>query len=108
MRRFLTSGGCAAILAGLGTLTLSSQGAGQGIPAATAPPLVVTAFNGAPEPATFTSPKTPWTGNLELCPRHATKDLYELWMSTMGLQNFEIPNREPGSQLAVSACDGPR
>ena len=60
MRRFLTSGGCVALLAVLGTLTLSSQGTGQNSPAATAPPLVITAFNGGPEPAGWTPPKTPW------------------------------------------------
>src|SRR5687768_4757391 len=60
MRRLLTSGGCVAILAVLATLTLSSQGSGQNNNAATAPPLVITAFNGGPEPAGWTSPKTPW------------------------------------------------
>ena len=60
MRRLLTSGGCVAILGVLATLTLSSQGSGQSSVAATAPPLVVTAFNGGPEPAGWTSPKTPW------------------------------------------------
>src|SRR6188768_1116292 len=60
MRRLLTSGGCVAILGVLATLTLSSQGSGQSSVAATAPPLVVTAFNGGPEPAGWASPKTPW------------------------------------------------
>jgi len=60
MRKLLTSGGCVAILGVLATLTLSSQGSGQSSVAATAPPLVVTAFNGGPEPAGWTSPKTPW------------------------------------------------
>jgi hypothetical protein len=60
MRRLLTSGGCAAMFAVVGTLTLSSQSPGQSSGAATAPPLVITAFNGGPEPAGWTSPKTPW------------------------------------------------
>jgi len=60
MRNLLTSVGCAAMLAVLGTLTLSSQTTGQDRGGVTAPPLVITAFNGGPEPAGWTSPKTPW------------------------------------------------
>ena len=60
MRNLLTSVGCAAILAVLGTLTLSSKTTGQDRGGVTAPPLVITAFNGGPEPAGWTSPKTPW------------------------------------------------
>jgi hypothetical protein len=59
-RRLLASCGCAATVAVLATLPLSSQGTSQGSVAATTPPLVITAFNGEPVPAGWTSPKTPW------------------------------------------------
>jgi len=60
MRRFLTSCGCAAVVAVCATLPLSSQGTTQSSAAAQAPPLVITAFNGGPEPADWKAPRTPW------------------------------------------------
>jgi len=60
MRRVLPSCGIAAVVAVLSTLPVSSQGSSQGSIAGTAPPLVITAFNGGPAPANWTPPKTPW------------------------------------------------
>ena len=48
------------MVAVLATLPLSSQGPSQGSVTGTAPPLVITAFNGEPEPANWVPPKTPW------------------------------------------------
>ena len=58
--RSLAAFGGAALVAVLTAAQLSSQAPSQGSVAATAPPLVITAFNGAPAPATWTPPKTPW------------------------------------------------
>jgi hypothetical protein len=55
----MASFGVAAAIAAIAALSVSGQAQGSG-PAAAAPPLVVTAFNGAPEPANWTPPKTPW------------------------------------------------
>src|SRR5688572_6126405 len=60
MRRVLASGGIAGVVAMLTTLPVSTQGPSRGSIAATTPALVVTAFNGAPAPANYTAPKTPW------------------------------------------------
>jgi hypothetical protein len=58
--RSLAAFGGAALAAVLTAPQLSSQAPSQGSIAATAPPLVVTAFNGGPEPANWTAPRTPW------------------------------------------------
>jgi hypothetical protein len=60
MRRLLASVGVAATIAALATLPASGQGQGQGSLAAAAPALVITAHNGNPIPANWTTPKTPW------------------------------------------------
>src|SRR5512145_1030468 len=60
MRRVLASGAIAGAVAVLTTLPVSTQGPNQGSIAATAPALVVTAFNGEPAPANWTAPRTPW------------------------------------------------
>jgi hypothetical protein len=59
-RRVLASLAVAVVIAAMATLPVSGQSSGQGSVAATAPQLVVTAFNGGPAPANWTSPKTPW------------------------------------------------
>jgi hypothetical protein len=59
LRRVLASVGVAAAIAAIATLPVSGQAQASG-PAASAPPLVITAFNGGPEPVNWTSPKTPW------------------------------------------------
>jgi hypothetical protein len=51
--------GVAAAIAAIAALPVSGQAQGSG-PAAAAPALVITAYNGAPEPANWTPPKTPW------------------------------------------------
>src|SRR5687768_1985076 len=55
IRRVLASVAVAAVIAIIATLPVQGQGSG-----AVAPPLVITAFNGGPEPANWTPPKTPW------------------------------------------------
>ena len=60
IRRILASIGVAAVIALVATLPASGQGQSQGSIAATTPQLVITAYNGEPPPASWTSPKTPW------------------------------------------------
>jgi hypothetical protein len=63
IRRILASLGVAAAVAAAATLPVAGQAPGQAQnsgPAASAPALVVTAFNGGPAPANWTAPKTPW------------------------------------------------
>src|SRR5262245_46820813 len=55
LKRLLASIGLTAAIALGSSLTVSGQGSGT-----PAPPLVITAYNGAPAPANWTSPKTPW------------------------------------------------
>src|SRR5687768_15635371 len=58
-RRVCIFCGCAAAIAALATLPVAGQAQGSG-PAASAPPLVITAYNGGTAPASWTPPKTPW------------------------------------------------
>ena len=59
--RLLASIGVAAAIALVSTLPVAGQAPqGHGSSAATTPALVVTAHNGGPIPASWTSPKTPW------------------------------------------------
>jgi hypothetical protein len=60
MKRLVAFISVAAIIAAMATLPVSGQGAGQGSLAASAPALVITAHNGSPVPASWSSPKTPW------------------------------------------------
>ena len=54
IRRVLASVGLSAAIAVVATLPVLGQGGG-----ATAPPLVITAYNGG-QPIPYTTPKTPW------------------------------------------------
>ena len=58
IKRVLASSGLAGVIATLATLPVAGQT--QSGPAAQAPPLVITAFNGGSGPANWTPPKTPW------------------------------------------------
>jgi hypothetical protein len=62
IRRVLASAASAAVIAMIAGLPIHGQGSGPSTPpgASAAPPLVITAFNGAPAPANWTPPKTPW------------------------------------------------
>ena len=60
MRRVLASMGLAAAVAAIASLPVSGQAPAPGSLAAAAPPLVITAYNGGPEPSNWTPPKTPW------------------------------------------------
>ena len=55
LRRLVASVGLVAAIVLVASLPISGQGNG-----AAAPPLVITAFNGAPAPANWVMPKTPW------------------------------------------------
>src|SRR5262245_66672261 len=55
LKRLLASIGLTAAIALGSALTVSGQASGT-----PAPPLVITAYNGAPAPANWTAPKTPW------------------------------------------------
>jgi hypothetical protein len=59
IRRLVISFGMASAIAMLATLPLAGQGQNSGA-AASAPPLVITAYNGGAAPANWTPPKTPW------------------------------------------------
>src|SRR5688500_11608658 len=58
IKRVLASSGLAGVIATLATLPVAGQT--QSGPAAQAPPLVITAFNGGSGLANWTPPKTPW------------------------------------------------
>ena len=60
IQRIVASLGVSMAIAAIATLPVSGQGPGQGSLASSAPPLVITAHNGGPVPANWTSPKTPW------------------------------------------------
>jgi hypothetical protein len=60
IQRIVASLGVSMAIAAIATLPVSGQGPGQGSLASAAPPLVITAHNGGPVPANWTSPKTPW------------------------------------------------
>ena len=60
IRRVLASLGVAAVVAAMATLPVSGQAQVPSAAAASAPALVITAYNGGPAPANWTAPKTPW------------------------------------------------
>ena len=60
IRRVLASLVATVTIAVIAALPVSGQAQGQGSIAATTPALVITAHNGAPLPANWISPKTPW------------------------------------------------
>jgi hypothetical protein len=58
--RLVASLAVAGGVAALATIPAAGQAPGQGSIAASAPPLVITAYNGGSAPANWTAPKTPW------------------------------------------------
>ena len=78
-RRLLASFGLAAAIALVASLPVSGQGSGT-----PAPPLVITAYNGGPAPASWTPPKTPW----------GEPDLQGVWSSDDA--TFPVSRPQPG------------
>ena len=79
LKRLLTLVGLTAAIALVSWLPVSGQGSGT-----PAPPLVITAFNGGPAPANWTTPKTPW----------GEPDLQGVWSSDDA--TFPVSRPQPG------------
>ena len=90
IRRLLASAAVAAIIAAIATMPVSGQGPSQGSIAATAPQLVITAFNGGPAPSNWTPPKTPW----------GEPDLQGVWSSDDATFQVSRPANQQGLYLS--------
>jgi hypothetical protein len=90
IRRVLVSVGAATAIAIAAVLPLAGQGQTSGT-AASGPPLVITAYNGAPAPANWTTPKTPW----------GEPDLQGVWSS----DDATFPVSRPQNQADLYLSD---
>src|SRR5690606_24552240 len=89
IKRVLASSGLAAAVAMLAAGSVAGQA--QGGAASQAPPLVITAYNGEPEPANWTPPKTPW----------GEPDLQGVWSS----DDATFPVSRPANQSGLYLDD---
>jgi hypothetical protein len=91
IKRVLASVSLTAMIAAVAALPVAGQAQSNAGPAAQAPALVVTAFNGGSGPANWTSPKTPW----------GEPDLQGVWSS----DDATFPVSRPANQSELYLND---